>query len=183
VRLLFVGDASKIRVYQSNKNILEELKSSIKGKIFDVPTEDEFRDETVKTSRSKGTQCHINGLRCWGEWCSYDLCTLNSFGKIKVSIVPFRPLCTRSSLLQQAVLEMGRYMSGYHIFVPEFHTGTYQCTISVYLFSIFLMAYPCFAFKKYTETSKFPFRALITGHTYTHISTVRAANSINTIWN
>jgi hypothetical protein len=59
-----VGDASKIRVYQSNKKTLEELKSSIKGKIFDIPTEEEFWDEIVKNSRSKGTQCHKNGFRC-----------------------------------------------------------------------------------------------------------------------
>jgi hypothetical protein len=28
-------------------------------------------------------------------------------------------------------------------------------------FSIFLTAYPCFDFKKYTGTSEFPFRALL----------------------
>jgi hypothetical protein len=32
--------------------------------------------------------------------------------------------------------------------------------VSIYLFFCFLVAYPCFAFKKYTGTSKFQFRVL-----------------------
>jgi hypothetical protein len=53
---------------------------------------------------------------------------------------------------------MGRYII---LFVSEFHTGSYQYILySCILFPIFLAACPCFAFKKYGGTSKFPFRAL-----------------------
>jgi hypothetical protein len=48
-------------------------------------------------------------------------------------------------------------------FVPEFHTGTYQCIgYYIHLSFFFLTVCPCFAFKKHTYTSKFPFRALVT---------------------
>jgi hypothetical protein len=43
-------------------------------------------------------------------------------------------------------------------FVPAL-INTYGYYISV-PFSIFLAVYPCFAFKKYTGTSKFPYRVL-----------------------
>jgi hypothetical protein len=67
------------------------------------------------------------------------------------------------------VLEMGQYLLVYHTgtyFVPEFHTGTYIPIISIF-FPYFLAACPCFAFKKYTGTSKFPFRTpVLHSHTY-----------------
>jgi hypothetical protein len=57
----------------------------------------------------------------------------------------------------KTVLEVGRYM----LFVPEFRTDTYQLyTISIIFFRLFSQYIPCFAFKKYTGTSKRPFRAL-----------------------
>jgi hypothetical protein len=67
--------------------------------------------------------------------------------------------------------------------MPEYRTGTSICfwilnrhlpvrTICIYLFPIFLTVYPCFAFKKYTGTFNFPFRAPIKSFTkmYRHIS-------------
>jgi hypothetical protein len=68
------------------------------------------------------------------------------------------------------VLEMGRsgicqYTIPELLFLPKFHTGTYQQYI-LYLFIFF--HFPCFAFKKYTGTSKCPFRSLavqFNGHT------------------
>jgi hypothetical protein len=50
------------------------------------------------------------------------------------------------------------------LFVLEFHTDTYQYSlyyIHLAFFSIFIKEYPYFAFKKYTGTSKCPFRALV----------------------
>jgi len=62
------------------------------------------------------------------------------------------------------VLEMSLYM-------PVYHTGTYfflnfiPTLINIdcihLFFRISLTVYPCFAFKKYTDTSEFSFRALI----------------------
>jgi hypothetical protein len=64
------------------------------------------------------------------------------------------------------VLKLGRYM-------PVYHTGTTFCswiscryltthTVPIYLFSFFFLAvYLSFAFKNYTSTSEFPFRALV----------------------
>jgi hypothetical protein len=63
------------------------------------------------------------------------------------------------------VLEMGRC-------VLICHTGTSLCSwilyrhlsiyaISIYLFPFFLTVYPYFVFRKYTGTSKFPFRTLV----------------------
>jgi hypothetical protein len=55
---------------------------------------------------------------------------------------------------------MSRYTIPERLFVPNF----IPALISVYYIhlssSIFLMANPYFAFKKYTGTSKFPFRAV-----------------------
>jgi hypothetical protein len=62
------------------------------------------------------------------------------------------------------VLDMGRYMPVYHTgtsFFPEFHICTYQYILYPFIFfHFFLTVYPCFAFKKYTGTSKLPFRVL-----------------------
>jgi hypothetical protein len=47
-----------------------------------------------------------------------------------------------------------RYTVPELLFVPEFYTGTYQ-HVSYYIHlysSIFLTVYPCFGFKKYTNT-------------------------------
>jgi hypothetical protein len=50
------------------------------------------------------------------------------------------------------------------LFVPEFHTSTYQYIYILHplIFSLFMMINLCITFKKYTGTSKFPFRALRT---------------------
>jgi hypothetical protein len=49
------------------------------------------------------------------------------------------------------------------IFVPEFHTGTYQYILYAFIFSVFLTAYPCFDFEKFT-VAKVSFRALLKHH-------------------
>jgi hypothetical protein len=54
-----------------------------------------------------------------------------------------------------------RYTVPELISVPEFHTDTYQYILHPFLFSNFLTVYHCFVFKRYTGTSKFPFRAVI----------------------
>jgi hypothetical protein len=54
-----------------------------------------------------------------------------------------------------------RYSVPYLLFVPEFHMGTYQYILFLFTFSVFLTAYPCYAFKKYTDTSELPFPVLI----------------------
>jgi hypothetical protein len=55
-------------------------------------------------------------------------------------------------------------MTVYHTETPLF-LNFIQTVINVHYnhlsFSVFLAVYPCFAFKKYTGTSKFPFRALL----------------------
>jgi hypothetical protein len=63
-------------------------------------------------------------------------------------------------------------MPVYHIeflFVPEFPTGTYQNILYLFVVFHFFTVYPCLGFKKYTGTSKFPFRALYM-HTYLNIT-------------
>jgi hypothetical protein len=73
---------------------------------------------------------------------------------------------TRHSVQECSVLPQTSARNG-----PVYHTGTsfcswisYRhlsiCTTSISLFSTYLTLYPCFTFKKYTGTSKFPFRAL-----------------------
>jgi hypothetical protein len=54
---------------------------------------------------------------------------------------------------------MGRYTMLELVFVPQFRTSTYQCILYP-LVPIFLTLYPCFAFKEYIGTFKFPFPAL-----------------------
>jgi hypothetical protein len=71
-----------------------------------------------------------------------------------------RLLKTATSWRPPAVLEMGRYM-------PVYHTGTFCSWISYRHLSIYIIStdffsiVPCLAFKKYTGTPKFPFRALV----------------------
>jgi hypothetical protein len=47
------------------------------------------------------------------------------------------------------------------LLVPKFYTGTYQHILYPFIFFHFLTMYSCFSFKKYTGTSKFPFRPLL----------------------
>jgi hypothetical protein len=65
------------------------------------------------------------------------------------------------------VLEVGRYIPVYHtgtFLVPEFYTGIYQYILYRLSFIfIFLVVYPCFAFKKCAVTSEFIFRTLVRG--------------------
>jgi hypothetical protein len=49
------------------------------------------------------------------------------------------------------------------IFVPEFHTGSYQYILYAFIFSVSITAYPCFAFEKFT-VAKVSFRALLKHH-------------------
>jgi hypothetical protein len=53
-----------------------------------------------------------------------------------------------------------RYNTSEILFVPEFHTATYQYKLHPFIFFHFPLAYPCFAFKNYTGTSKLPFLTL-----------------------
>jgi hypothetical protein len=46
------------------------------------------------------------------------------------------------------------------LFTPEFHTDIYQYMLYTFIFPSFLAVYPCFAFKKYTDTCTLPFRGL-----------------------
>jgi hypothetical protein len=89
------------------------------------------------------------------------LCADNAWCPPKLSI----QYCGLWRHVMETVLEMSRY-------IPVYHTGTSLCSwisyphLSIHTmyihssFSIFLTVYPCFAFKKYTGTSKFPFWAL-----------------------
>jgi hypothetical protein len=67
------------------------------------------------------------------------------------------------SVSSKSVLEMGRYTVPELLFVPEFHTGTYQY-ILIHIFSFHFSDGS--AFKKYTGSSKLSFRALAKGTVY-----------------
>jgi hypothetical protein len=58
---------------------------------------------------------------------------------------------------------MYRYTVPELLFVPEFHTGTYQFILYPFIFLPYILLHPSFAFAKYNCASKFPFRALNRG--------------------
>jgi hypothetical protein len=72
----------------------------------------------------------------------------------------FSPLNTLSLGNLYSVLKIGWYTLTELLYVPEFHTSTNQYILYPFIFFHFSTVYPCFAFRNYTDTSKFSFWAL-----------------------